>query len=543
MLKSPWLIIILTLYGVLSLSGCTQKNQDNNDKSIDSPTIQLEKQANKNKPNVIVFLVDDLGLNDTSLAMSESKTLYNKRYKTPNLAKMAEQGMTLTNARANALCVPSRVSLLTGQNFIRHQVKGDIVATKNKSGTLLFPPAKVIEKPENMLPALLQKQGYLTVHAGKYHVCHHCSSETSPTPVMAGFDINIGGSFYGAPGSYQPVDEYGNIKQPGRLKGLESYYSGTSKQKNIHLTEALTIEAMKAVKPAINDHKPFFLYLAHYAVHTPIQPHQRYLKNYKLTAGEPVYEAQYASMIEGVDASLGYVMTQLDKLKIADNTLVIFYSDNGGRVLGRGKKSLYGDWQFNFPLRSGKASNYEGGNRVPGVVKWPARVTANSKNNAPVMIEDIYSTILNAAGVPIDHRTDIDGLDWSSLFSGVSEPSYFINRVQYFAMPYHFEGQYYNGNDYIDGGVEPATSVISNNWKLIYFFTDERFELYNLINDKTEKNDLINQQSLQAKRLVELLDSKMKEHNFNDIMPKRTSDNSAINWPNIAYDNFVNKGI
>jgi len=520
----------LLVLSLLGLSGCGPVNQENSVEITAFPTPDSQEQVSNTKPNVIVFLVDDLGVNDTSLAMSDSKTLYNKRYKTPNLEKMAEQGITLTNARANAICVPSRVSLLTGQSFMRHQVKGDIVPTKNKSNTLAFPPAKVIDKPENMLPALLQKQGYFTVHAGKYHVCHHCSSETSPTPEMAGFDINIGGSFYGAPGSYQPVDEYGNVKQPGRLKGLESYY-----QKNMHLTDALTEEAMSAVKPAVNKKQPFFLYLAHYAVHTPIQPHNKYLKNYTLTVGEPKQEAQYASMIEGVDASLGYVMNQLEQWQVADNTLVIFYSDNGGRVLGRGKKSLYGDWQFNFPLRSGKASNYEGGNRVPGVVKWPAGITANVSNTAPVLIEDIYSTVLSVAGVDVKQRNDIDGMDWSQFFTGNKTPDSFSKRAQFFAMPYHFEGTFYNGDDFIHGGVEPATSVISDNWKLIYFFTDERFELYNLADDRAEQANLIKQQPAQAQRLVALLDDKMKQHNFDDIMPKRSSDGSAINWPEKAY--------
>ena len=528
----------LVVLSLLGLSGCSQIKQENSVEKAALPKPVSQDQVSNSKPNVIVFLVDDLGVNDTSLAMSQSKTLYNKRYKTPNLEKMAEQGITLTNARANAICVPSRVSLLTGQSFIRHQVKGDIVATMSKSGALLFPPAKVIEKPEDMLPALLQKQGYLTVHAGKYHVCHHCSSETSPTPEMAGFDINIGGSFYGAPGSYQPVDEYGNVKQPGRLKGLENYYSLENKQKNIHLTDALTEEAMSAVKPAVNKQQPFFLYLAHYAVHTPIQPHNKYLKNYKLTVGEPEQEGQYASMIEGVDASLGYVMAKLEQWQVAENTLVIFYSDNGGRVLGRGKKSLYGDWQFNFPLRSGKASNYEGGNRVPGVVKWPAGITANITNTAPVMIEDIYSTVLSVAGVNVEQRDDIDGMDWSKFFSSKQVPEIFTNRSQFFAMPYQFEGTFYNGADFIEGGVEPATSVISDKWKLIYFFTDERFELYNLADDRAEQVNLINQQPVQAQSLVALLDSKMKQHNFDDIMPKRSSDGSAINWPNEAFKEF-----
>jgi len=186
-------------------------------------------------------------------------------------------------------------------------------------------------------------------------------------------------------------------------------------------------------------------------------------------------------------------------------------------------------------LRSGKASNYEGGNRVPGVVKWPAAVTANITNTAPVMIEDIYSTVLVAAGVNVEQRDDIDGMDWSKFFTSKQVPESFTNRSQFFAMPYHFEGTFYNGADFIDGGVEPATSVISDNWKLIYFFTDERFELYNLADDMSEQHNLIEQQPAQAKRLVTLLDSKMKQHNFDDIMPTRSSDGSAIRWPSAAY--------
>ncbi len=508
----------------ISLTGCNQ---------IDSKKADHEVASNKaEKPNVIIFLVDDLGVNDTSLAMSKSKTLYNKRYKTPSLEKMAEQGMTLTNARTNAICVPSRVSLLTGQNFLRHQVKGDIVPTGSKSGIFAFPPAKVIDKPQNMLPALLKGQGYFTVHAGKYHVCHHCSKETSPTPSMAGFDVNIGGSFYGGPGSYQPVDEYGNVKQPGRLKGLESYY-----ERNMHLTDALTEEAMNAAKDAVKRQQPFFLYLAHYAVHTPIQPHNKYLKNYTLTEGENAQETQYASMIEGVDASLAYVMDKLEQWDIANNTMVIFYSDNGGRVLGRGKKTLYGDWQFNFPYRSGKASNYEGGNRVPAVIKWPGHVAKNVTNEAPVMIEDIYRTVISAAGIKTD-REDVDGMDWSTFFDGKKIPPVFENRAQYFTMPYHFEGQYYNGDDFIEGGVEPAVSVIHNNWKLIYFFTDERFELYQLKSDPSEQHNVVKEQPNKAHRLADMLNEELVKHSFNDIMPVYSKSKKSVNFPTEAYKKF-----
>lgn len=277
---------------------------------------QTKEEQDLSKPNIIVFLVDDLGWNDTSLPLSGDQTLYNQRYRTPNLEELASQGVTFTNARSNAICVPSRVSLLTGQNFMRHQVKGDIVPWVNNRKTLEFPAGKVIQEPKNMLPAKLRENGYFTIHTGKYHACHRCPPEVSPTPLAAGFDVNIGGSDFGAPGSYQPIDQYGNIKDPGRVPGLEKYYDT-----NTHLTDALTIESLAKVKKAFDKKQPFFLYLAHYAVHTPIQKHEKYLKNYQLTEGEPKAEAEYASMIQGVDASLGEVMSSLIEWDIADNTI------------------------------------------------------------------------------------------------------------------------------------------------------------------------------------------------------------------------------
>ncbi len=492
---------------------------------------QLQSESSSDKqPNIIVFLVDDLGWNDTSLNLSGEQTLYNKRYRTPNLETLATQGLTFTNARANPICVPSRVSLLTGQNFMRHQVKGDIEPWENNTKTLLFPAGKVITQPENMLPAMLRKKGYFTVHSGKYHACHMCPPEVSPTPSAAGFDINIGGSSFGAPGSYQAIDEYGNIKQPGRVPGLEKY-NGTG----IHLTEALTIESLSAVKKAVDNEQPFFLYLAHYAVHTPIQQHKKYNKNYRLSSGEPQAEADYASMIEGVDASLGAVMAALDQWNITDNTIVIFYSDNGGRVLGRGEKSLYGDWEFNFPLRSGKASSYEGGLRVPGVVRWPEKTASNVAIDAPVMIEDIYTTVLTAAGVDVPDDDSIDGKDWSSLFTSSKAPNDFLERELFFIMPYRFDGIHANGPGFADGGVEPAATIIKNNWKLMYFFQDERFELYNLKADIGERNNLLSKEPVRAKNLVKLLDENMRDKQIGGVMPVRLPTKTAIRWPLQAY--------
>lgn len=485
------------------------------------------------KPNIIVFLVDDLGWNDTSLALSGESTKYNQRYKTPNLEKLANQGLTLTNAHSNAICVPSRASLLTGQNFMRHQVKGDIIPQFNKRGTLEFPPAKVIAEPKNMLPAVLKRNGYKTIHAGKYHACHRCPPEKSPTPEAAGFDVNIGGTGYGAPANYYGIDSFqiNNSNRP--MPGLEAYFG-----KDIHLTEALTIESMKHAKKAVDNNEPFFLYLSHYAVHTPIQKHNPYRDEVVLEEGEPEDEADYASMIKGVDVSLGQVMKSLDEWGIADNTLLIFYSDNGGRVLLRGKKSLYGAYEFNYPLRSGKASLYQGGIQVPAVVRWPGKIEKGTELDKPTMIEDIYATVVGAAGIDYPKNYNVDGLSWLPLFENISNPpEIYTYRPLFFFMPYRFDGIEFNGEDFADGGVAASAVVIENNWKLIYFFEEERFELYNLTDDIGEKSNLIEVKPEKSIALVKILDQNMKEREI-VITPYRLPERVKVKFPLEAWNDI-----
>lgn len=493
-----------------------------------------EIQKKKTKPNIIVFLVDDLGWNETSLALSNTTTNYNERYRTPNLEKLADQGITFTNARANAVCVPSRVSLLTGQNFMRHQVKGDIHTQFNGRKTLEFPPGKVIEDPINMLPAVLKRNGYQTIHAGKFHICHQCT-DRSPSPKEVGFDVNIGGTGYGAPANYYAIDSF-QKKNPTQIQpmpGLEKYFG-----KDIHLTEALTIESLNAAKKAVDNEKPFFLYLAHYAVHMPIQEHKPYLENYTLSEGERASEAAYASMIEGVDVSLGKVMQALDDWKITDNTLLIFYSDNGGNVLWRGKKSLYDNYEFNYPLRSGKTSLYEGGVRVPCVVRWPGTTKSLARSEAPLIIEDIYPTVLKAADIQMPENYPIDGLDWSPVLSGQETPSSIKNRTLFFFMPYRFDGVEYNGPDFAHGGIATSASIIENGWKLIYFFEKEVFELYNLNDDIEEKNNLILSHSEKAEEFVKKLNNNMKEKDVS-ITPYLLPERVKVRWPIEAWKDKV----
>lgn len=487
------------------------------------------------RPNIVVFLVDDLGWNDTSLPMSGQKTKYNNRYRTPNLEKLAEKGTILTNAHAQALSVPSRASLMTGQNNIRNGVSGDYEPSVNPFNTLAFEPGTVLDR-RYALPRILKQSGYKTIHCGKYHLCEYKSHY--PTPYDIGFDVNIAGSLYGQPGSYLPEDNYTRadwVKEQGKnlMIGLEDYF-GSDK----HLTEALTEAAIKEINNAVKEKRPFFLHLAHYAVHTPIQPHAKYMKYYEPEEGENPEEAQYGSMITGVDASLGEIMKELDRLNITDNTFVIFLSDNGGRVLWRGKKSLYDDYEFNYPLRSGKAALYEGGIRIPAVVSWPKVVKTGVSSNIPVMIEDVYTTVLDVAKAKVPANHQIDGFNLIPLLKGEKPSSKLANRSMFFHVPYRFEGNAkgYNGPDFKNGGITSSAAIIKDGWKLIYIHYNQSFELYDLNKDIAEKNNLIKSEKVQAKRLVKELDTYLRANNaLNSI---RLPEKKYTLWPEDAYKNF-----
>lgn len=513
--------------GSLLLMSTLQSNAITDE--VQEPINAKEKQ----QPNIIVFLVDDLGWNDTSLPMAGTKTDYNKRYKTPNLEKFAQQGVMLTNAHSQALSVASRASLITGQNNIHCGVTGDYEPTVNPFNTLAIEPGTVLDH-RCALPKLLQQAGYKTIHCGKFHLSEYKSC--IPTPSDIGFDVNIAGSLYGQPGSYLPEDNYTRpdwLKEYGKnsMVGLEKYF-GTKK----HLTDALTCAAIEEINNAVNEKQPFFLYMAHYAVHTPIQPHEAHMKHYPVNENEKIEEAQYGSMITGVDASLGEFMKELDRLGIADNTFFLFISDNGGRVLWRGKESLYGNYEFNYPLRSGKASLYEGGIRVPAVVRWPGKIKAGIVTDVPMMIEDVYAISLDVADIKAPANYQVDGISWMPVFEGKKSEKTYKKRSMYFNIPYRFEGAHksYNGPDFKDGGVTPSTAIIKDGWKLIYRHADQDFELYNLSSDLREQNNLITKEKEQAIELVKNLDFYLKSNNA--LNSKRLPENKYVLWPQEAFE-------
>ena len=230
------------------------------------------------------------------------------------------------------------------------------------------------------LAQVLKDNGYHTIHCGKAHF--GANDTPGADPLKMGFDVNIAGHAAGSPASYYGMQNFGN--KPGgksplaAVPGLEKYHG-----KDVFLSEALTIEAEKALDNARTTDKPFFLYMAHYAIHTPIRPDMRFYQKY-LDKGLPPIEAAYATLIEGMDKSLGDLMDYLDKNNLTDNTVLLFMSDNGGLAAHTRAGELH---RQNYPLNSGKGSAYEGGVREPMIVRWPGVVAAETKCDHYLMIE------------------------------------------------------------------------------------------------------------------------------------------------------------
>ena len=429
--------------------------------------------AQMQQPNIIVFLVDDLGWQDTSVPFHSEGTPFNERYNTPNWQRLADNGTKFTNAyAAGPVCTPSRTSLLTGQSPARsHITYWTLYKDKDNSRKhpTLTPPKwdlDALQPGELTLPSLLQDAGYHTMHVGKAHL----GAVDSPggEPKNLGFDVNVAGHGAGGPGSFYGMHRFMATRekmdfenhQIWDVPGLEKYHD-----KDIFLSEALAIEACNEIEQAVETGKPFFLHFAPYAVHTPLMPNAKYMKKYE---GIDQREAAYATMIESADAALGSVLEQLDELGIADNTIVIFTSDNGGlSAHARGGKPH----THNAPLRSGKGSAYEGGIRVPLIVQGLDKKAL--ENNFNVITHDLFPTILKYAGAQPPRSHIVDGVELGSATA---------SRVIGWHQPHQWGAS--------GPGIEPFTAIRQGKWKLIYFHAGQRYELYDLENDIGEVNNL-----------------------------------------------------
>lgn len=484
------------------------------------------KPEEKQSPNIIFFLVDDMGWQDTSVPFWSKKTQFNERYHTPKMERLASQGMIFTQAYAYTVCSPSRTSIMTGMNAARHGVTNWTLhfnkSTDSKDSILQMPkwnvnglqPVDTIENSVHAttLPQLLQEKGYFTIHAGKAH--WGASGTPGANPLNLGFDINIAGHHAGAPASYQGENNFSNPNGDGTwdVPGLEKYHGQA-----INLTDALTLESIDAMDQALSNNKPFYLYMAHYTVHVPLEPHHPYYKKYK-ELGLDEREARYASMVEGMDHSLGQLMDYLEKKGIADNTIILFMSDNGGlSAHARGSEPNTHNW----PLKSGKGSAYEGGIRVPMLVSWPKTIKPGSKSNEPLLIEDFFPSILEMAGFQ-EYQTiqKIDGISFLPALKSENQTNS-SDRSLIWHYPNKWGG--------IGPGIGTTSTIRKGDWKLIYWYKDQKIELYNLAEDIQEENNLADQNPEIAQELVLELGSYLRS--VNAQRPSFIETGKPVPWP------------
>jgi arylsulfatase A-like enzyme len=483
------------------------------------------------RPNIILFMVDDMGWQDTSVPFWKEKTPFNERYKTPAMEKLASQGMMFTQAYASSVCSPTRVSLMTGMNAARHRVTNWTLyrnaSVDGKSDILSYPewnvngvqPSDSVPRSvyATMLPQILKDNGYFTIHCGKAHF--GAITTPSSNPINCGFDVNIAGHAAGGPGSYLGLENFGNAERggytlPWGVPGLEEYHGDS-----IFLTEALTRKAIAALESSKATGKPFYLYMAHYAVHVPLYADNRFYQRY-IDMGLDEYEARYSSMVEGMDKSLGDLMDYLDRNNLADNTIILFMSDNGGFSLRPRAGELH---THNKPLNSGKGSAYEGGIREPMIVKWPGKVKPGTKCNDYLLIEDFYPTILELAGVK-NYSTvqTVDGRSFVPMLLQTGSSS--TNRDLFWNFP--------NNWGPTGPGIGASSTIRSGDWKLIYFYEDKRFELYNITEDIGELRNLANEQPGKVKEMAGKLGKYLRS--VKAQRPSFKSTGKPVEWPDEA---------
>jgi len=398
------------------------------------------------RPNVIVIVVDDLGWADTGV--------YGSRFhRTPSIDRLARSGTRFTEAySACTVCSPTRAALLTGKYPARLHLTDWIPGDRRKTGKLLSPDwTQRLDPSETTLAKVLKSSGYATAVIGKWHL-----GGTNSRPSAFGFDVNRGGDHRGQPPRY--VSPYGLPELPDGPPGE-------------FLTDREAREAVAFIEAHRNT--PFFLYLAHYAVHQPIAGKAGVIERYRASADPraPQHNPEYAALLESVDDSLGRIVSRLAELGLATNTLVVFTSDNGGLVLGGPRAPT-----SNAPLRSGKGDCYEGGVRVPLIVQWPGVVKAGAVSRVPAHSIDLYATVLDAVGIPDEPGHQSDGISLMPVLRG---DGVLPERPLFWHYPH-----------YHSGGATPYGAVRSGNWKLIEFYETGRHELYDLASDPGEAREV-----------------------------------------------------
>ncbi len=427
------------------------------------------------RPNIIFILADDLGWKDLACYGSAF-------YKTPNLDRLAKAGVRFTDAYAACpVCSPTRASILTGKYPARLHLTDWLPGRTDRPNQKLARPAFLDHLPleEKTLAEALQEGGYISASIGKWHL-----GAAGFEPEKQGFALNIGGTVSGMPETYF---------FPYRVKReiLPRLEDG---KKGEYLTDRLTDEAIKFIDQ--NQRKPFCLYMPHFGVHLPLNAKAEMIEKYRGAAkpGDSQTNAVYAAMIESLDESVGRILEKLEQLKISENTIVFFTSDNGGLSSDEGP----GKSTSNEPLRGGKGHLHEGGIRVPLLVKWPGVTKPGSLCKTAVSSIDYFPTILEMTRQKPTGReagqasSEVDGL---SLVPLLKEQTNSFPRALYWHYP-HYSNQ----------GGKPGGAIRDGDFKLIEDYETGRLELYNLKEDLSEKNNLVKENLQKANQLEQKLD-------------------------------------
>jgi arylsulfatase A len=450
--------------------------------------------ATADRPNVVLILADDLGWSDIGCYGADL-------HETPHLDRLAREGIRFTDAYAMSVCSPTRAALLTGKHAARLQMtiwsEGSLKGPANR--TLLQADARHdLPHSEITLARILQDAGYLTALVGKWHL-----GDAAHYPETHGFNVNIGGTLWGSPHTFfWPYSGSGRYPEFRYIPHLEFGQPGE------YLTDRLTTEALRVIDRA--GMQPFFLYLAHYAPHTPIEAKAGVVRHFteKLRPGLKHQNASYAAMIKSLDENVGRLLAALAERGLDKNTIVIFASDNGGYI-GRDKFGANQNQPVttNFPLRSGKGSLYEGGVRVPLMIRWPGVAPAGVVCSEPVILMDLFYTLRAAlAPVPAGSKSTQanDGLDLRAL---LKNPSAKLGRdVLCFHYPHYYQT------------TTPVGAIRADDWKLLEYFEDNRVELYNLREDVGEEHDLADKNPSRVAQLRDRLEA--WRHSVGAAMPK-----------------------
>ena len=412
------------------------------------------------KPNVLFILIDDMGWMDLGCQG-------NKNLRTPNIDNLAKGGMRFTDAYAPApVCSPTRAAIITGQSPARLQITNHLPHQDRftpKDSKLL--PAKMLNhlslESETLAERLKKDAHYATAFIGKWHL--YTGGDKKYNPLNQGFDINIGGCSYGGPPTF--FDPYRIDFLPDRKEGE-------------YLPNRLADEAIAFISEQNSKDKPFFLALWNYTVHWPMEAPDKLVEKYKNLPVKGYRDHRYAAMIEAMDIAIGKVLKSLDDLNITEETLVIFTSDNGP----------FGGVGDASPLRADKGHLYEGGIRVPLIVRWPGKVEAGAVEETPVILTDLHPTILSATGLDLNSTIPNDGHNLLPLLKGKEKLK---NRAVY----WHYPNFAFHRDNRL------GSAIREGDHKLIHFYDTDSVELYNLKNDISEKNDLSGKMPQLASRL------------------------------------------